>query len=252
MKDKYTKLDLIPFGHSLLDTLDLDPIYCMMYDSHLDTKLQYKLILAYILFYHAGVASKIAEAKDFYRTANQAQQEKWPRGRERRHFRGQASQNVLDWFRAAFPNPEKAIEGLLGSKTFPQIYKRMDNWPLFGLWARFKTADLVDRVIGNPIKMDIADLQLYESPVEAAKEWRPNWTLRQVVEYVIDQYKDRLAPPRFDRPIGIFEAETCLCKGASHWHGHYPVGSDTHEINEHLVGWGDLAQELKRHLPKTI
>lgn len=252
MSKDYQKLDLIPFGHALLDTLDLDPIYVILVGGNLDKKLLYRWILSYLFFYHAGVASKIAESEDFYRTAQQAQNEKWLRGRERRHFRGKQSQYTLDWMKVAFPQPEKAIESLIGAKTFAQVWMRLDSWPMFGAWAIFKTADLLDRVVGNPVKLDIDDLRFYDAPYEAAKMWFPKWSLKQTVEYVLEQYKDRQAPPRFERPFGILEAETCLCKSASHMNDHYPVGNDTHEISEHLEGWGDLAKELKKHLPKDI
>jgi len=42
------------------------------------------------------------------------------------------------------------------------------------------------------------------------------------------------APPWFDRPLNIQEAETILCKYKSHTHGHYPVGKDVAAVKKAL------------------
>src|SRR5689334_9165626 len=74
------------FGNDLLDTLDLDPVYVALHRARLDRATLKRWLLAYLCFYHGGVASRLASAKDFHLEARKAHDEKWPRGRERRHF----------------------------------------------------------------------------------------------------------------------------------------------------------------------
>jgi hypothetical protein len=70
-----------------------------------------------------------------------------------------------------------------------------------------------------------------------------------VVPILERKFSSFTAPPRYDRPVGVQECETILCKWHSHLNGHYPVGKDSREILEHLRGWGNLAESLQKYVP---
>ena len=90
--------EFMEFAHELITTEDLDPVYVMWAETAASEDTLKRWLLAYMCFYHCGVASVIAEvpSNDFYVMMQQAQNEKWPRGTERRHFRGEASQMCID------------------------------------------------------------------------------------------------------------------------------------------------------------
>jgi hypothetical protein len=243
------RMTVLEFGNALLDTLDLDPVYVILYKAELGPKLLRRWLLAYSMCYHAGVASKIADSEDFWDTVQKFQDEKWPRGRERRHFRGNASQHSINWMRKKFPIPGLAIKSLEDSGDFVTLKKWILGWPLYGPWIAFKMGDLLERVMGVSIEFSIDDLNFYKEPAEGAKIVKPEWVLKETVGWLNKQFQHRLAPPSFDRPCGTQEAETILCKMKSYLHGHYPIGIDTRELKHALVGWGPLADKLGKCLP---
>lgn len=244
-------MDVEAFGNALLDTLDLDPVYVVVYNAGLDIPLKKRWLLAYWCFYHGGVASKIADAKDFYVEMNKAQDEKWPRGRERRHFRGQASSNAIRWLKLQFSNPESAVDYLMEADTFNGVRDRITHWPLFGPWIAYKAADMIERVMGKPVSFSTQDLNFYKEPAEAARLIDPGATLVQVVGRLIEKFKCHKAPPAMDRACGVQEIETCMCKFKSYKNGHYYVGQDIKELGHALKGWGPLADRVLSHLPQV-
>jgi hypothetical protein len=60
------------------------------------------------------------------------------------------------------------------------------------------------------------------------------------------------APPRHDRPVGVQEVETCLCKYKSYVNGHYPIGKDSRELRHALTGWGSKADQLRAFVPGVL
>lgn len=238
------------FSSQLLDTLDLDPIYVILCRADIPEPVLYRWMLAYWCFYHAGVASRITEAKDFHAEMRRAQEEKWPRGRERRHFRGKASAQVIEWLCKTFPRPEKAVESLADADSFVEVRSRITRWPLFGPWIAFKAADMLERVLGHSVKFTLDDLGLYKEPAEAAKILEPGLPLAETVSKLVKKFRHHPAPPREGRCFDIQEAETCLCKWKAFRGGHYWVGQDTHELSHALKGWGPLAKKLHAHLPE--
>lgn len=240
------------FGTALLDTEDLDPIYVMLYRAKLDKNQLRRWLLAYWCSYHAGVSSKIAEADNFYSELWKFHKEKWPRGRERRHFRGTAAEGAISWLKAAFPKPEEAVKSLEECKTFVEVRGRITKWRLFGPWIAFKAADMLERVMGYPVKFSMNDLGFYSEPAAAADLIEPGAGLKAVVERLVGVFSDRKAPPAYDRPCDIQEVETCMCKYKSYLGGHYHVGLDTKEISHALDEYGSLSFRLKNFLPKKV
>jgi hypothetical protein len=268
MKQNYERLGIIKFGKTLLETGDLDPIYIMLHDAKLPQPLLKRWLLAYWFFYHAGVASKLARYKgqEFFEQAQEmaAVGVKTPRGAERRHFRGEACLKSLRYFAKKYEKPESAINHIIRRAKDDNKNKVQDvvdfvrlEWPLFGPWIGFKIADMLERVLGVPIKFNSRDLKMYETPTAGAKRLckRKGWDFKELgvsgvtrrLEMVFGEFR---APPDYRRHLNAQEMETILCKWKSHLGGHYPLGKDTHEIREGLKGWGKLARRLSKHLPK--
>lgn len=268
MKQNYERLGIIRFGKHLLRTGDLDPIYIMLHDAKLPTPLLKRWLLAYWFFYHAGVASKLAQYKgeDFFDKALEmaAVGVKTPRGAERRHFRGEACLKSLRYFKHKYSRPESAINHLIRRAIEDEKNHVQDvvdfvqlEWPLFGPWIGFKIADMMERILRVPIRFVGSDLKMYETPTKGAKRLckKKGWQykklgVRGVVHRLEMTFGEFKAPPDYKRQINAQEIETILCKWKSHLGGHYPLGKDTHEIREGLKGWGKLAHRLSKHLPR--
>lgn len=249
----------VQFGRDLLETADLDPLYVMLAASDLDRKVLGRFLLAYGMYYHAGVACHIATTRDFWQTAwNHIA--KAPRGTERRHFRGKLAETSIKgmW---AMGEPEVALEviypQMVGGSTFPlpfgMVFNRTQTLPGFGPWIAFKMADIGDRSGYARVDFAACELAIYKDPVKGAALWRygdqeatiQKHEVREVCEEIrLAVGETRMAPPLYDRPINIQEVETILCKFKSHYNGHYPVGKDTREILHGLKGWGALADML--------
>src|SRR5690606_34363348 len=92
---------IVPFAQHLLRTGDLDPIYLALNKVQWPEAQKYRWLVAYCAFYHAGVACYMSEFRGFefwscmmQAAANEdghgpAVLPRWPRGHERRHFRGE-------------------------------------------------------------------------------------------------------------------------------------------------------------------
>lgn len=249
------------FGTTLLRTNDLDPVYVMIGRAQLPAPLLQRWCVAYWMFYHVGVASRIAEAKDFWTTTEQAFHEKWPRGAERRHFRTQRAWNAVQWMKT-LGTPEDLLAQWFAKiddapLTFQTVSRRVRSTPEFGPWVAFKVADMAERVLKIPIDFADCALGIYREPVKGAAliaygdEDRRLSTdeLTSVVKQLAREWSAWLAPPSYNRPINVQEIETILCKYKSHTHGHYPVGKDSEEVLHALDTWGDLAQHLHRQFP---
>lgn len=253
---KYKVLDIYEFGHRMLETGDLDPVYSILKRSGFDRDFLKRWTLAYLCYYHCGVASFVASKTgvDFWARLRQAHEEKWPRGSERRHFRGGTSDYVTKWLPSEYERPEDAINYIIGKKSPPRCFSsvsdRVRSWKYFGPWVAFKVPDLLERVLDIPVDFSDCHLNLYDSPRKASELFaesiqRPGSSVKWVVSHLEDHFKGYLAPPSNDRPVNVQEVETILCKWGSHVKGHYPVGKDTVEIYEALEGWGKKATHLR-------
>jgi hypothetical protein len=244
------------FGAELLRTNDLDPVYVILYKANMDHFQLACWLLAYWWFYHSGVASVLASSKCgavFYEKAAAMAGNSAPRGTERRHFRGTACLDCIEWFSRRFPHPIELLELLEKARTFRRVRRIVSCFPMFGPWIAFKIADMLERVWGAAISFDGKDvLSFYDEPREAA---RVVASLNGIEESEVPAYLEmRLrplaAPPGEDRPVGIQEVETILCKWKAHIHGNYPLGKDTKEVRQHLLQVpSTIGDRLLEYLP---
>jgi hypothetical protein len=268
--------DIRAFGCRLVDSLDLDPVYVALHRlrsvwGHERVK---RWLMAYWCFYDSGFACYASQDEQNYpsrmRIAAENRQPsplpggKWPRAKERRHYRGQAAIDSMAVISELDVN--RFFFELAESDTLPEFREKVERLPLFGPWISFKAADMMERVLGVPIPFDNAAVFMFKDPREAAiMLWRqqmdfPNdafpkdlpAVLNGAVDYVLESLGDRKAPPSFDRRVNVQEAETVLCKWKSCVRGHYPDYNDLIEIRQGLDRWPqEIVHEFKEQFPRA-
>ncbi len=258
-------LDVDAFGRKLLETRDLDPVYVLLHTAGFsrDLALCSRWLLAYWSYYDIGTASWIAEHEEphywraFCRAARSAY---YPRGKERRHYRGQIAVRSSTWLR------QQGIDRLFGplltgeetAKSLVEVLRHVQGWIGFGPWIGFKASDMLERLGLARVRFPPESVfALYSSPLEgAARLWRQEtgkgefpadlglWAVRRVLR----GQSGRKAPPREDRPLNVQEAETILCKWEAHTRGRYHVGEDIAACRRSLARFGRsrLVQRLYR------
>lgn len=268
------------FGKELLRTGDLDPIYVAIHKTQLDTATLNRLCLAYWCFYSLGTAAKLAEIKQpkkfwdamMVAAINAGEPKPWPRGSERRHFRGEQAVAAMSSLVSLYKTPEHAIDGFIqpaGSiYTYNSVAASVQKHRGFGPWIAFKIADMSERIMGYGTDFTECHLGIYKDPRQGAavaflEKWDPEYPsakwdfpisdvqLSDTVAHYVKTFRAMKlkAPPTGDRLVNVQEVETVFCKYKSHLKGHYPMGKDTREIKHGLQGWGDLAQQLSKGLP---
>lgn len=272
----YERLSIERFGRHLIQSGDLDPIYIALVKANFDEGQLHRWLIAYWCFYHAGVACYMSEfeGSSFWAEMSKAAANeesapcpagRWPRGHERRHFRGANATLGVSRLQARYPNaPEEMVQMITAHREirggelcvdlpldFKLLSRRAQEHHAFGPWIGFKIADMTDRVLGIPVKFENAHVFMFKDPEEAAlKLWRlkrnlPDSakpkdkavTLQAVTDYLIKHFEGLRAPPFEDRPPNIQEIETVLCKWKSHMNGHYPLNNDIDEIGAGLIPW---------------
>ena len=252
MKDQ---LSVYEFGRQLLDTLDLDPVYVLLWESDLRGDELNRWLLAYWCFYHMGTASWIVDAgprRYWERMATAAASKEYPRSSERRHFRGKAATTSVAWLEEQ--GLDNLFHPLIGcDTTLESVMKYVTTWKLFGPWIAFKVADMVDRLDLGKIEFSTASVFLFDSPRKGAEEaWdrygegeKPanlgEWATKSIREALAAPHaadlppRVYLAPPRNERLINGQEVETILCKWKSYLGGHYHIGEDTIACRKSLL-----------------
>lgn len=282
-----TTTPIVDFGRTLLETGDLDPIYIALRGLQFEDEQLCRWLVAYWCFYHAGFACYACDAED---TANYFERlviaaanvaptplgGRWPRGAERRHFRGLQGIQAVGELAAKFNSASEIIDMITerklkyGSPAQDQpipaerIMANARKLRGFGPWISFKVADMVERLGLELVSFDKAAVFMFKDPVEGARrlfdqenvqmgeeglkgipiQIKIDWSL-SYLEHRLGHYK---APPAFDRPIGLQEMETILCKWKSHQNGHYPALKDINEIRHGLTDWAKVSNTAQRFL----
>lgn len=257
-------LEIEDFGRGLLRTGDLDPVYVALWGGQLPRPQLHRWLTAYWMFYHMGMASWLSEKEgDNYwiwvrAAAKNASPppvggvERWPRMAERRHFRGEKCVKAVEWF--ARRDPEYWVESLLDATTQGAVMDRVKAWPLHGPWIAFKAADMLERVVEVPMRVDPNIGLIYSEPRKALDMLVDSrgGHAEGIYSDLLHTYLHETAPPRGERPVGPLEVETILCKWKSHTNGHYTVGKDIREVRHALTGWGETAERLLAAAPQEV
>lgn len=262
---KYQLLEIEPFGEHLIQSNDLDPVYVALTEmrNFCEEEQIKRWLVAYWCFYHCGFASWISEFGngDYWKHFVIATQNKvlspvggrWPRGKERRYWRGDVAVSAAVSLAGQYPTPHHMVDGFIPIHrvAYSEMADLVQKHHLFGPWISFKVCDMLERVLEVPIDFDQASVFMFKDPTEAAlmlwgqkQKLPPTATpknrqnaIDSVVEYLKMRFRGFTAPPSNDRPIGLQEIETVLCKWKSHRNGHYPLYNDIDEITEALDEW---------------
>lgn len=276
----YEKLDILSFGKHLIISKDLDPVYVALrklYNLGSFDKEKYnqlcRWLIAYWCFYHCGFASYASEkdGKEFWETLMIAAKNetlaptgtRWPRGHERRHARGAQGIKMIEHLSYYGEQPQSMVSSIIyQAPSYEKTAEQIQTHTLFGPWISFKICDMIDRVLNIRMDFTQAAVFMFKDPIKAALIlWRQQLklpenakplsekeTINGVVNYLTEQFKSHLAPPLFDRPIGLQEIETILCKWKSHLNGHYPLNNDILEISAALNEWAPYSETAKKML----
>ena len=245
-------LSHLEFGGSLLDSLDLDPVYVGVGVADLPREVKVRWVFSYAFIYHSGVASKLAESADYYGSMLEALS--GPRGVERRHFRGAAAVNAIHSLKS-LGTPEELMDWVCEIPKFTEMARRVKLLPQCGAWIAFKIVDMADRILRVPVDWTGCSLAIYRDPKQGAAlifegDKNAPLTPAEVTGYyaqLVEQFKHRLAPPWYDRPAGIPEVETIACKYKSYRRGGYHVGEDLATMIRQLEMYpGEVSQHILR------
>lgn len=269
----YARLDVVTFGRQLLTSGDLDPCYLGMTGVKRE---QYPAwLVAYCLFYNAGFASWASELsnKEYWPTLAVAAENvkpcviggRWPRGTERRHFRGQAAIKTVQALRKRYATPEQMLDFLVdGPLDIKSVIARVKTHPLFGSWGAFKVADLIDATGLAKVEQDDLEVFLYDTPrASILEKWKSKQlplkakeegpALQEAMAWLGKQLSDCRIPHKPKLKPDLFALETIWCKHHSHMHGHYHLNKDTLEIHHGVVPWTAIsktARDFKNALPE--
>lgn len=242
----------------------------------------HRWLLAYWCFYHAGVASYMSSMQgsrfwDKMMVAAKNEDahpaptgDRWPRAKERRHFRGKQATNAIAELAEKYPEPEMFCSMVFANANeeevdFSVIDKRVKTHRGFGDWIAFKVGDMGERVLNKKINFDQAAVFMFKDPVKAALmlydqrtaplgDSRPVIPQAKIIDLMVTHllfhFRDAKTP-MLDRPIGLQEVETILCKWKSHMNGHYPINNDIIEIREAVEPWSknNIANQFLKHFP---
>lgn len=279
MSRNYPRLKIEDFGSQLLTTGDLDPVYIALCSVDWSRGKIARWLVAYWCFYHCGVASFISEhkGKEFWNWMQMAAANviptpllgdgstRWPRAKERRHFRGMQAISAVNELANKYSIPENMIEEIfIQGNNFANVSKFVKTHRGFGSWIAFKVCDMMERIFSQRIDFSEAEVFMFKDPTEAAlMQFRIRNNLVEdtpitdkqeaihvIVEYLRTVFLNRDAPPHNDRPVGLQEIETILCKWKSMMRGHYPPYNDIDEISAGLIGWGNSASEFLEAMPR--
>jgi hypothetical protein len=258
-------MEIEEFGAALIKSGDLDPIYVMLGAKPLPSAVLSQWLVAYWCFYHAGVASYMADQimSHYWREMEKAAANVdggWPRGAERRHFRGALATSSMAGLRNRYMCAEYMVQQIAEeAPSFQRVFHRAMDHRGFGPWIAFKIADMLERCCGVAIDFDQAAVFMFKDPAEAVDVlWQrrvaslartkldKHERRERVISQLLWKFAAYSAPGGHTRPVGIQEIETILCKWKSHLHGRYPVGKDTIEIRHALEQWAPRSPTAAR------
>jgi hypothetical protein len=268
--DQHLIEDPLEWGRQLIASHDHDPLYSglarVLQHGMADRDRIRRYFLTYWCCYNVGASWWISEyeGREYWDKLRVAAENntptpikgvaRWPRGGERRHWRGQKCVDGVDWLATHYRKPEDAVKPLEQLRSLKEVETEVMKWPMFGPWIAFKAADMLERVLEVPVVFPNAVTTMYAEPLKGAKIAAPLMGLdtpQEVSDLMLEEYEKMYAPPFGDRRCGVQEVETVLCKWKSAYKsGHYYLGKDTHEHTIELQKWG--AQELLQCYPTGV
>jgi hypothetical protein len=250
------------FTKAIVQTGDIDPTYYAFNGIRNDIgeKDVKKMLVSMLMFYDIGVACQLTETPD---------NKYWDkvvdiypgcrRGSERRHFRGDNGRKSIESIKP-YGSPDQFWDAMY-AKDYISIRNKFKNISGFGDYFIWKYADYCDRVFGMPVDMSGAIKFLPGEPREGSKIIAEEMGLSDIsnfeatIKYCLDECGkiDLIAPPIFERPVGLLEIETCYCMYKHTVNGNDYVGHDIldkHNVLENVDS--DLAKGMIKYLPAKL
>jgi hypothetical protein len=261
MRDAF--LHICDFGGRLIATRDLDPVYCAIVGARIESEQLARLLIGYAFFYHLGLAGWLSDHSeaDFWSAALTAArnetlsplQGRWPRGTERRHFRGAKAVNAIGTLACRYRRPSDMLAKLRRAHDLDAVIATVCEWPMHGPWIAFKIADLMERVARSPVAFP-RDVCLYKEPRAGLEliAQRMGWSPSQALAKLEDHFRQFPAPPTNDRHCGVQEIETVLCKFKGSLVETYWLGKDITEVRHALIGWGQTSEKMLAAMPAEV
>lgn len=250
------------FVKAIVDTGDIDPTYYAFRGIRKDLgeKDVKKMLVSMLMFYDIGVACQLTEVPDNkYWDAVESIYPDCRRGSERRHFRGENGRKSIASIKP-FGSPDKFWDAMYG-KDYITIRDNFKNISGFGDYFIWKYADYCDRVFDMPVNMEGAIKFLPGEPREGSKIIAREMSLKDennfeaTIAYCLSETNKigLMAPPAFERPVGLLEIETAYCMYKHAVTGNDFVGNDI--LNKHHVLKNvdsSLAKTLIKYLPPIL
>jgi len=247
-------VDIIPFGEKLIISEDLDPLYIILHRWQVGRPKLCQWLLAYWCYYNAGLCCWVVDQRDYWNAVEQVALggKEYPRGTERRHFRGEIAVKSIEQLRERGEAIDIVTWLASAGPLAANIMNRVTTLYGFGQWIKWKIPDMLDRLQLFPVQFFDSDLRhMFKSSLDGANQSFKQYglvgePLQAAHDYLIDSLGKLTAPPLHDRLINVQETETIFCKWKSHLHGHYPIGKDTKEVRHSLLRYAKTktAQEL--------
>lgn len=267
-------INVVDFGKILFESADLDPLYVALLGGALDRDQLCRWLVAYWCFYSSGFASLASErvGRGFWQLMTEAAVNttdaptggRWPRGAERRHFRGKTAVEGVKQLEEYYGSrPEGMIDYLVSGKMdIDSVIQRAKTHKYFGNWIAFKISDMIDAVLRIRVAQDDLTVFLYDSPRKSIDECYLSGAItggsgdryENAMNWLWGQLQECKIPHKPTSAPDWFSLETVWCKHLSHMHGHYPLYKDTIEIREGLEPWSEIsatAHKLLKAMPEV-
>ena len=254
------RLGVAEFGRILVESGDIDPLYFALVGTRMPRAQLARWLVCYWCYYNAGLSCWASEQEEWTVLDKIARGgTDYPRGSERRHFRGAFAVESVRRLREQFTDAEEMLEWLVADGyRATAVMARIKGLYGFGEWIKWKVPDMLERLGLYPIEFVEGDVRyMFDSSLKGAylvhekhatrgNGQSPTSKLLWAHRYVLQTVEGLKAPPQRDRALNVQETETIFCKWKSHLGGHYPLYKDTHEIYHGLARYEGACVTARR------
>lgn len=227
------------FGRRLFEEEDADPGYMLLARADMTPSQKMRFMAAWVTYYHPGIAARASEFRGpMFWAYLYSRYKDAPRASERRHFRGDQGMRALkQWSTVWQKMPEGLVLHMRG-RTYFDVRVKAKTVPQIGPYFIWKFADVQDRVFRFPCDFTGAAPFSPKVPQEGAQIiGLPGDTVEQTYAMISHNLNRHglLAPPWYDRPMNMQEAETVCCVYKQYLNGSYTWHSRTAKATKRLL-----------------
>lgn len=234
------------FAKMLFQLEDADPGYMMLARVDWSVPQKQRFMAGWCAFYNPGIAAKASmyrghEFWEYLRTQYPIAK----RASERRHFRGAAGLRAINSWEQKFVNPERMVLHMQGD-TYFDVKNAAKTVVQIGEYFVWKFADVQERVFRIPCHF-APEAAKYSPkvPQQGAKLIDFKKTVGETYDMISDYLNAARmkAPPWYDRPMNMQEAETVACVYKQYRHGKWCPFSRTAKATRSLLATPSEAGE---------